>query len=113
MYNEFFGFSEKPFELTPDPRFIFFTPSLRKALSSVIYWIKERGGFISIVGEAGTGKTILIHSLLNSLDEKVKTILIFHTTVSFNDLLRVILRELDLWDVEKSEKSLWSQFIQY
>src|SRR4030043_524545 len=113
MYNEFFGFSEKPFELTPDPRFIFFPPSLRKALASVIYGIKERGGFISIVGEAGTGKTILIHSLLNSLDEKVKTILIFHTTVSFNDLLRVILRELDLWDVEKSEKGLWNQFVQY
>ena len=113
MYNEFFGFSEKPFELTPDPRFIFFTPSLRKALSSVIYWIKERGGFISIVGEAGTGKTILIHSLLNSLDEKVKTILIFHTTVSFNDLLGVILRELGLWDVEKSEKGLWDQLAQY
>jgi general secretion pathway protein A len=113
MYNQFFGFSEKPFELTPDPRFIFLTPSLRKALASTIYWIRERGGFISIVGEAGTGKTILIHSLLNSLDEKVKTIFIFHTTVSFNDLLRVILRELDLWDVEKSEKGLWNQFIQY
>jgi general secretion pathway protein A len=113
MYNQFFGFSEKPFELTPDPRFIFLTPNLRKALASVIYCIKERGGFISIVGEAGTGKTILIHSLLNSLDEKVKTILIFHTTVSFNDLLRVILRELDLWDVEKSEKGLWNQLIQY
>jgi general secretion pathway protein A len=113
MYSQFFGFSEKPFELTPDPRFIFLTPNLRKALASVIYWIKERGGFISIVGEAGTGKTILIHSLLNSLDEKVKTILIFHTTVSFNDLLRVILRELDLWDVEKSETGLWDQLIQY
>jgi type II secretory pathway predicted ATPase ExeA len=113
MYNQFFGFSEKPFELTPDPRFIFLTPNLRKALASVIYWIRERGGFISIVGEAGTGKTILIHSLMNSLDEKVKTILIFHTTVSFDDLLRVILRELDLWDVEKSEKGLWNQLVQY
>lgn len=113
MYDQFFGFSEKPFELTPDPRFIFLTPNLRKALASVIYSIRERGGFISIVGEAGTGKTILIHSLMNSLHEKVKTILIFHTTVSFNDLLRVILRELDLWDVEKSEKSLWNQLVQY
>ncbi len=113
MYIKFFGFSEKPFELTPDPRFIFLTPSLRKALASAIYWIRERGGFISIVGEAGTGKTTLIHSLLNSLDEKVKTIFIFHTTVSFNDLLRMILRELDLWAVEKNKKGLWDQFIQY
>jgi general secretion pathway protein A len=113
MYEQFFGFSEKPFELTPDPRFIFLTPSLRKALASAIYWIRERGGFISIVGEAGTGKTTLIHSLLNSLDKKVKTIFIFHTTVSFNDLLRMILQELDLWAVEKNKKGLWDQFIQY
>jgi general secretion pathway protein A len=72
MYNEFYGFREKPFELTPDPRFIFLTPGLRKALASVIYGIKERTGFISVIGEAGTGKTTLIHSLLNSLDTKVK-----------------------------------------
>jgi general secretion pathway protein A len=113
MYNEFYGFREKPFELTPDPRFIFLTPGLRKALASVIYGIKERTGFISVIGEAGTGKTTLIHSLLNSLDTKVKPIIIFHTTVSFNDLLRMILRELDFWAVEKNKKGLWDQLIRY
>jgi general secretion pathway protein A len=113
MYNEFYGFREKPFELTPDPRFIFLTPGLRKALVSVIYGIKERTGFISVIGEAGTGKTTLIHSLLNRLDTKVKPIIIFHTTVSFNDLLRMILRELDLWAVEKSKAGLWNQLIRY
>ena len=113
MYNEFYGFREKPFELTPDPRFIFLTPGLRRALASVIYGIKERTGFISVIGEAGTGKTTLIHSLLNSLDTKVKPIIIFHTTVSFNDLLRMILRELDFWAVEKNKKGLWDQLIRY
>lgn len=113
MYNEFYAFSEKPFELTPDPRFIFLTPSLRKALASVIYGIRERRGLISIIGEAGTGKTTLIHSLLNTLDVNVKPIFIFHTTVSFNDLLRMILRKLDLWAVEKNKAGLWHQLIQY
>jgi general secretion pathway protein A len=113
MYIKFFGFREKPFELTPDPRFIFLTPGLRKALASVTYGIKEKTGFISVIGEAGTGKTILIHSLLNNLDTKVKTIFIFHTTVSFNDLLRMILRELDLWTIEKGKTDLWNQLIRY
>jgi type II secretory pathway predicted ATPase ExeA/phage tail protein X len=113
MYIDFYGFREKPFELTPDPRFIFLTPDLRKALASVIYGIKERTGFISVIGEAGTGKTTLIHSLLSSLDTKVKPIIIFHTTVSFNDLLKMILRELDLWAVEKNKKGLWDQLIRY
>ena len=113
MYNEFYGFSEKPFELTPDPRFLFFTPSFRKALDSVIDGIRERRGFISVIGEAGTGKTILMHSLLNSLDEKVKTVFIFHTTLSFKDLLGTILRELDLRAMEKSKAGLLDQLIQY
>ena len=113
MYIDFYGFREKPFELTPDPRFIFLTPSLRKALASVIYGIKERTGFISVIGEAGTGKTTLIHSLLSGLDAKVKPIIIFHTTVSFNDLLKMILRELDIWAAEKSKKGLWDQLIRY
>jgi general secretion pathway protein A len=113
MYKDYYGFREKPFELTPDPRFIFLTPALRKALASVIYAIKERTGFISVIGEAGTGKTTLIHSLLSSLDTKVRPIIIFHTTVSFNDLLRMILRELDLWAVEKNKKGLWDQLIRY
>jgi general secretion pathway protein A len=113
MYNEFYGFREKPFELTPDPRFIFLTAGLRKALASVTYGIKERTGFISVIGEAGTGKTVLIHSLLNSLNTKVKTIFIFHTTVSFNDLLRMILRELDLWTIEKGKTDLWNELIRY
>jgi general secretion pathway protein A len=113
MYHEFYGFSEKPFELTPDPRFIFLTPGLRKVLASAVYWIRERASLISIIGEAGTGKTTLIHSLLNSLDTNVKPIIIFHTTISFHDLLRMILRELDLWTVEKNKSGLWNQLIQY
>ena len=113
MYKEFYGFSEKPFELTPDPSFLYLTPSHRKALDSMIDGIKNRKGFISITGEVGTGKTTLIYSLLNSLDEKVKTVYIFHSTVTFKDLLKTIFSELGLGVVEESEPALLYRLAKY
>ena len=113
MYKKFYGFSEKPFELTPDPKFLYFTPSHRKALTSMIYGIKERIGFISMTGEVGTGKTTLIYCLFNSLDEKVKTVFIFHTTIAFKDLLQTILLDLDVKVVDESKMGLLHQLIQY
>jgi general secretion pathway protein A len=113
MYNKFYGFSEKPFELTPDPKFLYFTPSHRKALGSMIYGIKERISFISMTGEVGTGKTTLIYYLFNSLDEKVKTVFIFHTTITFKDLLKTILLDLDVKVVDESKMGLLNQLIQY
>jgi general secretion pathway protein A len=105
MYNNFYGFSEKPFEVTPDPRFLFLTPSHREALDSMIDGIKNRRGFISITGEVGTGKTTLIFTLFNSLDEKAKSVFIFHPTITFKELLKTILLQLDLRVVGKSEQS--------
>ena len=67
MYNEFYGFSENPFELTPNPKFLYLTPSHKEALASLIDGIKNRRRFISFTGEGGIGKTILVYSLLNSL----------------------------------------------
>ena len=77
MYNDFFGFAEQPFNVTPDPRFLFLTESHQEALSSMIYGIRERRGFISISGEVGTGKTTLIHHLLHNLDRKVKAVFLY------------------------------------
>ena len=90
IYQKFYGFSENPFDLTPNPKFLYLTTTHRKALDSMIYVIKNRKEFASITGEVGTGKTTLIHSLLNSLDDKVKTVHIFNSTVSFEDLLKAI-----------------------
>ncbi len=113
MYTKFYGFSEKPFELTPNPRFLYPTPSHREALDSMIDSIKNRKGLISITGEVGTGKTTLIHTLLNSLDEKVKTVYIFHPTITFNELLETILLELDLEVVERTEAALLFRLVKY
>ena len=113
MYNEFYGFSEKPFEVTPNPKFLYLTSSHREALTSMIDGIKNQKRFISITGEVGTGKTTLIYSLLNSFDEKVKTVFIFHTTITFKELLETVLQELDLTFVKENKTGLIHQLIQY
>ena len=96
MYSQFYGFSEEPFNVTPDPRFLYLTPSHREALASMTYGIMERKGFISITGEVGTGKTTLVHTLLVKLDKHVKAVFIFHTHVSFEELLKTVMTELDI-----------------
>ena len=113
MYNEFFGFSENPFELTPNPRFLYLTRSHRDALSSMTQAIKNRNGFISVTGDVGTGKTMLIHSLLTDLDERVKAVHIFHTTLTFNELLKTILSELHLANIREDTADLLTQLAQY
>ena len=72
MYCEFYSFSEKPFDVTPDPRFLYLSPSHQEMLASLLYGIKERRGFISIIGEVGTGKTTLLNAVLDRLDERTK-----------------------------------------
>ncbi len=112
MYNQFYSLSERPFDLTPNPRFLYLTRSHREALASMIHGIENRRGFISVTGEVGTGKTTLIHSLLDHLDQKVKTVLIFHTTMTFTDLLKTILQELDLATVKERRTDLLHQLVQ-
>jgi general secretion pathway protein A len=113
MYNEFYGFSEKPFEITPDPKFLYLTSSHRKALDAMMKGIESRQSFISITGEVGTGKTTLIYYLLTSLDDKVKTAFIFHTLITFEEFLEIILRELYLEVAKKDKKTLLHQFVEY
>lgn len=113
MYNEFYGFSEAPFNISPDPNFLYQTPDHREALSSMIYGIVERKGFITITGEVGTGKTTLIYALLKNLQEKVKTVFIFHTHFTFKQLLKNILQELELPTVGEGEVDLLRQLNEY
>jgi len=94
VYKEFYGFSEYPFTLNPDPRFLFLAINHFGALASMVAGVKERKGITVITGEPGTGKTTLIHALLKDLSEKIKTSFVFHTTIQFPDLLKEILLEL-------------------
>jgi general secretion pathway protein A len=114
MYTQFYGFSEKTFNVTPDPKFLYQTPSHREALASMIYGIKERKGFISITGEVGTGKTTLIYTLLNHLlNEKVKAVFIFQTHMTFQQLLKNLLLELELPIIEEDKTTLLRQINEY
>jgi general secretion pathway protein A len=96
MYEPFFGLEAKPFAVTPDPRFLYSSRSHREALAALVYGVKERRGFIRLVGEVGTGKTMLLRALLEKLDVSVRTVLITHTTVDRDELLRMILTDLEM-----------------
>ena len=88
-YPEFYGFSENPFNGTPDLRFLFLTRSHQECLDSIFSGIQEREGLISLLGEAGTGKTFLIHSLTKRLEKDFRTVFISsYPGISFTDLLR-------------------------
>ncbi len=96
MYRNFFQFSEKPFDITPDPKFLYLSRAHREVLSSLIYGIRERRGFIVVLGEAGTGKTTLLRSVFDRLGEEVKVANIFNTDVTFDEMLEMVLVDLGL-----------------
>jgi type II secretory pathway predicted ATPase ExeA len=113
MINEFFGFSENPFNATPDPKYLFLTESHQEALASMTYGIQEKKGFVCISGEIGTGKTTLIRHLLNTLSPSIRTVFIYHTLVSFEELLKEIVLELELPLGDQSKTHLIRQLNDY
>ncbi|NLD36349.1 MAG: AAA family ATPase [Desulfatiglans sp.] len=93
MYNSFFGLTETPFNLTPDPRYLYLSPNHREAIDHLLYGINERKGFILITGGIGAGKTTLCRVLLDRLDEKTKSALILNSYISDIELLKLIVEE--------------------
>jgi general secretion pathway protein A len=96
LYQMHFGLLQAPFNITPDPSFLYLSASHREALAQLSYGIRARKGFVVLTGEVGTGKTTLIHTLLNDLNGSVQTALIFNTLVSPTDLLRSVCEEFGL-----------------
>ena len=96
MYLPFFNLREPPFNLTPDPRFLFLSSQHEEALSHLLYGIHERKGFIEITGEVGSGKTVLCRALLEQLDASVSTALIFNSYLTQSELLAAISRDFGL-----------------
>jgi general secretion pathway protein A len=96
MYNEFYGFREAPFNITPDPRFLFFSDKHREAFNHVLFGIRERKGFIQITGEVGAGKTTVCRAILTELGDHCKTALILNPMITATQMMRTILTELGL-----------------
>ena len=96
MYASYFGFKENPFNLSPDPRYLFLSTYHREALDHLLYGINDRKGFVVITGGIGTGKTTLSRALLERLDESVKSALIFNSFISDTELLETVNQEFGI-----------------
>jgi general secretion pathway protein A len=94
VYRAFFGFREKPFNLTPDPKFLYLNASYREALAALHYGVVERKGFVSLIGEAGTGKTTLLRRLLSEIPRETRSVLVINPAIGFEEMLRFILTDL-------------------
>ena len=96
MYESFYELKEKPFSLTPDPKFIYWSNIHREALASLLYAVRERRGFMVLTGEVGTGKTTLIRKLLGSLGDDTVTAFIFNPPRTVGELFAYMFEELGL-----------------
>lgn len=97
MYLNFYNLRKQPFHITPDPEFLYLSPSHKEALAAIIYGIEKRKGFVAIVGAVGVGKTTILRSYLERADrERLKIIYVFNAKLTFEGLLRTIYQELEL-----------------
>ena len=91
MYKSHFGFREEPFSITPDPRFFYANPGHEEAYASLLYGIRQRKGYISLIGEAGTGKTTLLRRVVGDLERPIRVAFYYYnTTLTFDEFLDFI-----------------------
>lgn len=93
MYEAFYGLSEKPFNLTPDPRYLFLSEKHKEAFAHLLYGIKNGSGFVMVTGEIGTGKTTICRNLVRQLDEETELAFIFNPALQPVELIRKVLTE--------------------
>jgi len=97
MYKSFFGLKENPFNVNPDPRYLFLTKEIEEALSGLMYGVQNRKGFITLIGEVGTGKTTLVNRLIDWLHQRrARTAFLFNSRMNTNQLFDFILAEFGI-----------------
>jgi general secretion pathway protein A len=109
MYQEFFGLQKLPFNLTPDPEFLFLPSKHREALAGLTYAVLERKGFVVLTGDAGTGKTTLLSSVLSHLPaERIQSSVILNPTLTPSEFLEIVLLDFGIPNVPVSKaQRLW------
>ncbi len=96
MYLKFYGLNLSPFDITPNPRFLFYSVKHREAFNHLLYGIRERKGFVQLTGEIGAGKTTLCRALLEQLDPHFSTALLLTPVLDANELMKAIATEFGL-----------------
>jgi general secretion pathway protein A len=113
MYCAFYGIQEKPFSITPDPKFLYLGKTHKEAFAHLLYGIRERGGFIVVTGEIGAGKTTLCRGLLSHLDEDTLVAFIFNPTLSALELLKGINEDFGIASRATTKKELIDELNQF
>jgi type II secretory pathway predicted ATPase ExeA len=106
IYCEHFNLKREPFNITPDPGFLYSSDSHKEALAQLVYGIKGRRGFVVLTGEVGTGKTTLIHCLLRELDGHTKTAMVFNMVINAKDLLRYACEKFGVFSPQEVHKEV-------
>ena len=109
MYLEYYGLKEPPFDLTPNPRFLFFSAKHREAFNHLLYGIRERKGFVQLTGEVGAGKTTICRAMLGALGDAWATALIFNPPADPDLLLKSVAIFTRRWQTSKAVIGLRSQ----
>jgi general secretion pathway protein A len=104
MYEDYYGFVEKPFSLTPDPKYLYKSESHANAFELLQYGIRRREGFVVVTGDIGTGKTTLCRAILDQLDRKTFTALVLNPFIAEDDLLRLILQDFGVVSREEMRR---------
>ena len=110
MYTSFFGLSEKPFAITPDPRYLYLSERHAEALAHLLYGINESGGFIQLTGEVGTGKTTVVRTLLSRIPHHADVAVIMNPRITPVEFLLTICEELGI-AVEDADRGSVKQMV--
>ena len=113
MYTEYYGLTEKPFSLTPDPAFLYLSKQHKMALTMLLYGLQSQAGVTVISGEVGSGKTTLIREILSHMDHTVNIGLISNAHNSFGNLLQWVLMAFNIKSDAKDKATLYQVFVDY
>ena len=113
VYDKHFGFSDLPFSISPNPRFVYDNPFYREAFATLCYGIEARKGFIVLTGEVGTGKTTLLRAVMHNLESSVHTAFIFNPKLTFSQLLRSIFNDLGITESSQDRLTLITKLNNY